>query len=258
MVLLAAGCEKPPQPVTLDTTGVTPAVDYAPLAKVLEQAVSDRRRLSPGGLSEAADALLQQAKLLAVTGPTATPELFPSSEARIAYWYNARCTWSMKLALDCGCPKRMRRADLTDRPFPLDGRTMTLEDIDDRLAEQDDFRVLVASPGVCVQRAALPEEPFTADGVRERVAGRFEAFIDDPERFPIDVAARSIRVPPVLWRLRERIIGQYEQAYQTQGAMLSTALLPHVSGSARRRLHNAVGYDCVPAPSKCEPALVEE
>jgi hypothetical protein len=205
-----------------------------------------------------AEPLERQAKLLAVTGPTATPELFSSADAELAYWYNARCAWSMKLALDCGCPKRMRRAELSDRPFPIDGRMMTLTGIDEVLAGEEDFRVLVASPGVCVQRSALPAEPFSAGDVRERIARRFDAFIDDFDRLPIDVAARKIRVPPVLWRVRDRVIGQYERTYQTRGATLSTALLPHVSGSASRRLHDAVGYDCVPAPSKCEPALAEE
>lgn len=253
-----AGCAEPPPPVSLDTRGVEPAVDYSALGQVLEAAVGEDNRLSPRALEDSSETLLRQVKLLAVAGPTATPELFDSADAELAYWYNARAAWAMKLALDCGCPQRLTRDELTDRPFPLDGRTMTLTEIDGLLEGYEDFRVLVASPGVCIQRAALPLKPFSAEDIHERIADRFERFIDDHDRFRIDVADKTIYFPPVLWGMRDRIIGQYESTYGTQGARLSTALLPYVSSAAARRLRNAIGYDCVSAESRWEPALLIE
>lgn len=257
-VVAAAGCAPAPGPVSLDTAGVTPVVDYSPLAEVLEIAVDEEGRLSPQALSRSSESLLRQVKLLAVAGPTATPELFDSPDARTAYWYNARTAWSLKLALDCGCPKRMTISELNDRRFPIDGRVMTLAEIDSLLEEDEDYRVLVASPGVCIQRAALPTEPFEAADVRDRIAERFEGFIDDHERLRIDVEKRTIFFPPVLWRMRDRIVQGYERTYGTRGGKLSTAILPHVGGPAARRLRNAVGYQCRPARSRCEPAVVEE
>ncbi|MFW6065234.1 MAG: hypothetical protein ACOC9S_00305 [Planctomycetota bacterium] len=258
LFVLVAGCADAPGPVSLDTRGVNPAVDYSPLAGVLDAAVGEDNRLSPRMLEESSETLLRQVKLLAVAGPTVTSELFDSVDAELAYWYNARAAWAMKLALDSGCPRRMDRAELVDRPFPLDGRTMTLADIDDLLEDYDDFRVLAASPGVCMQRAELPRKPFSSEDIRERVAERFERFIDDHDRLRIDVAKRAIYFPPVLWRMRNRITERYENNYGARGAKLSTAILPHVSGDGARRLRNAVGYECVPAVSRWEPALLVE
>ena len=44
--------------------------------------------------------------------------------------------------------------------------------IDEILAGYDDWRVLVASPGVTFSRSRLPEKPFSSDDLRQRIARR--------------------------------------------------------------------------------------
>lgn len=254
----AVGCEVPPEPIALDTAGVTPALDYSDLQFVLDKVVASDGLLIAEALEEHSQRLDAQLKLLAVTGPQATPALFASADERIAYWYNARAAWAMKLALVCKCPKKLRRGELMDRAFPLDGRTMTVGEIDGVLAACEDWRVLVSSPGVTLLRSALPDRHFTALDVRSRIARRIGDLVDDQKRLVIDVGGRRILIPPVLWRYRETLIEDYNRTYRTEGANLTTALLRYVDGSAQRRLQDAVGYRPVLAGASLLVALFEE
>jgi len=251
--VLACGCGgSAPGPVELDTAGVTPRADYADLAVVLEKAFERDGTLIPDAKAIHVERLDAQLRLLAVTGPTATPDLLPTPEARTAYWYNARAAWALKLLALAGFPERIGTEAFSARPVPLDGRTMTLDEVDRLLAADPDWRTVVAAPCALRLRARMPARPFSAEDIRGRIAERFEDFIDDEEHFVIDVERRRVRIPPVIWQFRDRLIGEYHRRYGTQGATLTTALLPHVSGSAHRRLQDAVGYGCVEATARGE------
>ncbi len=257
---LVAGCPpSDPGPVTLDDGPAAPDVDYADLAVVLSEAIGADGWIIPSQLDLYADRLDAQLLRLKVTGPTATPELLPGRDDRLAYWYNARAAWSLRLVHLLACPQKVCPAELPRRSFPLDGRTMTLADIDEHLLGAfDDWRVVVAAPGALLQRAAPPHRPFSADDVRGRIAERIDAFIADEDRFVIDVDHRRIVVPPVIWRFRERIMDEYEGRYGARPVDLRQALLPHVDGAALRRLQNAVGYAPRPATRTLQVARRKE
>ena len=267
-------------PVTLDTSGTAAGVHYGDLGAVLKGAVAAGGRVKPRRLPAFAARLDAQLRRLAVTGPTVTPRLFSTEGGRLAYWYNARAAWALKLlvlyseafaaaeeaagVLTRGVDRLARRQlksrgidaeDFQTTQFPLDGRTMTLEGIDALLADRFGWRVLAAAPGVAPDRAALPAGPFSANDAAGSVAQRFERFIDDDSRLTIDVPSRHIRVPPVLWRFREQLIALHNETYNTRGATLTTALLRYVRGSAHRRLQDAVGYRCVRAARARIPPL---
>jgi len=252
------GCDQRVAPIALSGPGLRATPDYGDLAFVLDKAVTSDGSIIPEALEKHAERLERQLRRLAVTGPTATPEWFPSPEDRIAYWYNARAAWAMKLALASNCPKQLRREQLLDRPFSLDGRTMKLSLIDDALKAFDDWRVLVASPGVTLDRSRLPITPFSGRDVRARIARRINALIDDRRRFVIDIKRKRILVPRVLWQYRSRLIDAHHRKYATRGANLATALLPYLEGSAHRRLQDAVGYRIAPARPGLLTALFDD
>jgi len=246
--IVAGGCAPPSYPpVRLDATDIGPRVDYSDLAAVLKDTWDSDDALIAAMIAHRQASLNAQLKLLAATGPGSTPKLFASRAERLAYWYNVRTAWSLKLALLAKFPDRLPAAALTDRPFPVDGRHMTLAAIDKVLAEDTDWRTVVAAPGVSRLRARLPRTPFEADDILRRIHERFVAFVDDDEHFPIDAEARALRIPPVLWQFRGKLIAEYNTRFDTTGATLTTALLPYVSGSAERRLQDAIGYVCVEA-----------
>jgi len=252
------GCQAPCEPVVLDTEGASPAVDFKELAELLHEAVTEEHLLDPEAAEARADALDGLLKRLAVTGPGVTPGLFVSSEQALAYWYNARAAWAIKLAELAGFPERMRREELCERAFPLDGREMTLERIDERILSSGGWRAVVAAPGVCLDRARLPREPFGAEDIRDRVEQRLNDFIDDQDRFVIDVENQEVDLPPVLCQFAPQLVERHHRRYETTGATVTTALLPFVRGSARRRLQDAVGYRCRSAPRCGRLAVVEE
>ncbi len=242
MFVLTAGCAPA---VRLDTSGVQPRVDYSDLGKILHAAVDENGLLVPELLDDVSDNIDAQAKLLAVTGPTATPELFKTRADKLAYWYNARTLWAIELSRLNEFPKRLWPAEYHLRVFPLDGRQLSLEKIDKILSADSDWRTVVAAPDVAHERAVLPTEPFTAEDVEERILKRFSDFIDDDRRFIIDVDNKQIIIPPEMWQFRDMLIRRYNEKYHTEGADFITALLPYLEGSPLRRLQDAIGYQCV-------------
>ena len=258
LVGFLGGCLGLAAPIEIDTAGVPPVLDYSDLASVLKKVVTSSGLVIPTALKAQSETLDRQLAVLALTGPNTTPELLGTDEDRLAYWYNARTAWAMKLAIVRDFPAELPRAEVLDQPFPLDSRVMSLREIDEILEADEDWRALVASPGVTLLRCPLPAQPFSSDDIRTRITERFNAFVDDERRFVIDVANRQILVPPVLWSLRQRLIEEHHKNYQTQGANLTTALLPHVRGSPHRRLQDAIGYEGVPVGSSLLLGLFEK
>jgi hypothetical protein len=247
LVSILAGCSQPPVAVELDVKGVRPAADYSNLAVVLHQAVDSQGQVLPDALERCADRLDAQLKLLAVTGPTATPALFARPDDRLAYWYNASAAWSMKLALLAKFPEEMNPRELHHRPFPLDGRKMTLHEIRQLLQKEEDFRVALLAPCVCVQAGPLPATPLAGANVRQRIAEAFNRYVADPKRLVIVIEDRRILFPMGLWRVRDELIRRYDAQYGAPQATLATVLMPYVRGAALRRLQDAVGYREEPA-----------
>ena len=125
--LASVGCDANPElaPITLDVTNVKATVDYSKLAKVLNRVVNKDGQVDTfrmNGVNKKYSQLLKdQLKLLAVTGPNATPELFSTLEQRVAYWYNARAAWAIELGMmqvkaDAGKPTRQRDTDGENEP----------------------------------------------------------------------------------------------------------------------------------------------
>ena len=245
-VSLAAGCAWRLEPIVLKTAGVAADANCSDLAAVLAGALDENGFVLPSDLKKLSVRLDAQLRRMAIAGPAATPELFPTPDHRLAYWYNARATWGLKLVLLAGGPARLSRRRLETRRFPLDGRTMTLDEIDSILAADADWRVVVSAPSVRKHRARLPLKPFAAADLRQRIHTRFNEYVDDEERFVIDIERRRVRIHPVLYRMRERLVESYNRTYATEDATLTTVLIGCVSGSARRRLQDAVGYACAP------------
>lgn len=249
-IFLLAGCaaQKELPPVVLATRPSAPKVDYSSLQMVLAKVVDEDGLIDPEAMDVYSDKLNEQLSLMTITGPRASPELFTTPEERLAYWYNARAAWSLKLFVDANCPEEIS-SGFSGRQFPLDGRRMSLNDIDKILECDGDFRVAVCAPSVLLSRSGMPNQVYLATDIRARIAEEFTQFLGDPERLVLDVNSQTLLVPPVLWHYRQRLIDEYQKAYRTQGATLQVALMPYARGAALRRLHNAIGYRCAEQPS---------
>lgn len=240
-----AGCAPAPvPPVRLDLTGVTATdANCDDLAFVLVKATSDAGYVDYDELKKHSARLEAQLKRFAVTGPTATPALFPKPADRLAYWYNARAAWAIKLAFDANCPREsLAHSRLEERPLPLDGRQLTLDAIDAIILRDHGWQAAVAAPCIRLHRARLPARPFSPLDAEAVAPRRLLEFLADRDRFVIDIEKQTIFCPPVLWSVRGRLIEEHNRTYRTEGATLNTALLPFVHGVAELRLQNATGY----------------
>ncbi|MDY6912872.1 MAG: hypothetical protein SVT52_00200, partial [Planctomycetota bacterium] len=220
VVLTGLGCEPACGPIVLQPGATRRVVDYSDLAEVLQKVVDVDGRLLPEMMAEQADKLDKQLCRLVVLGPTGTPDLFTEPEDAIAYWYNARAAWSMKLAMLNDFPEKLSPRQLQVRTFPLDGRRMTIAEIDTELAADEDWRTVVAAPGVCLSCARLPACPFSGQDIRQRIVERFNEFVDDKERFVIDIRHRRILLPSALWQRRRELVARHNAAYGTTDAKL--------------------------------------
>ncbi len=242
-VLATWGCaEHTCPPIVLDTAGVSPVIDYQPLAEVLADCVLGNGLADREQLPRHAKTLDRQLAILAVTGPTATPDLFSRNDDVLAYWYNAHAAWSMKLLVARRCPRTIRAEAMLNRKFPLDGRAMTLREVGRILAKEKDFRIVAAVPGATTCNARLPDAPIDANGFGRTVERRFAELLNDDMRVYIDVVRLRVLIPPALWQFRDRLVDEYERKYRTKDATLVSALLSRTEGAAHRRLQEAIGY----------------
>ena len=257
-LVLLAGCYAPLSPVTLDIGQTSPAVDYSRLDTILHQAVDVDRDVLPEPLKKNSDVLDAQLRLLAVTGPTATPALLPAPADRQAYWLNAHAAWSLKLFLEQDTPQQLDLNALHHRPFTLDGRTMTLQAIEQELADLGDFRLTVLAPCVCLTHGVMLEQAMKPDQVQAFLDEGFNRYVIDNRRFTVDIDLQQIRVTPALCAAKPILIRDHEHKYGLHDVTFQTTLLPYTTGRAQRRLQDAIGYKVAPSQPSAISALVDE
>ena len=86
---------------------------------------------------------------LAHSGPVTTPDLFPTESDALAYALDAHVAWVIALGESPALRNRNAWA-LREVPFPLDGRTVTLAQLEDTVAALTPFEpraALVLNPG---------------------------------------------------------------------------------------------------------------
>jgi hypothetical protein len=258
LVLFLAGCavESDVAEVRLDLTGVAVSSDVSDLSAVLSKVVDAKGRLIPAGFASVRDRLDSQLKKMAISGPTATPEMYPTDESRWAYWYNARAAWSMKLADLAGFPPAQCQPRAREKIFLLDGCDMSLEKIDSTLQDEarrsGDFRLAACAPGAWADYASLPQKPFTEGNFSAGLSKAFNRLVLNEKRFVIDVDNRRVCIPPMLWACRDMVFARYRRRFGPCKVSLTTALSPYLARPARYRLKNALGYAVVRQKTRTE------
>jgi len=253
---LSAGCDtnKPVATikVSLDTSTTLPVVDYAKLDSVLKQVATGRHMdAKKYRVNDLVDLLDPQLASMAICGPSTHPALFPGKESKLIYWLNARTAWTVKFEamIDEARFENLDGPEPQPGTFPLNGRSMTLQEVDDQILAVGNFRHLIASPGLPPQRAPLPDEAFKLDSIDKQIRKSLNLFVDDPARFTIDIDAREVHIPRVMWRYRQQIVDDHRKKYGgSTGVSLLSVLLSETAGSPHRRLQDAVGYSCIVSP----------
>jgi hypothetical protein len=223
------GCERPaslvdlyerpasPQPVSMELT--VPATDHPAAAlpdglpRLFKRVVRYDGAFWAPDFNKERKGMMQAAAVYAKTGPTASPNLFANKDEQLAFWYNARQLWSMIAAMELYRNGYNDASKLDAFRFPLDGRTMTLIEIDEAIEKVGSIRYVIAAPSGSMHRAGMSRTPLKAKTIEAFHHANIESFFRNQERFQIDVLSKTICYPPVLWKSRKTLIQNYLRVF---------------------------------------------
>jgi len=228
--------------------------DLSPLGLLLHRIV-DGEKID-------ADKLLANRRLLdrflasaARVGPTATPNLFPDVDGRVAYWINCHNAALLRslvaLARDDRLPETVP-SDLDRRyAFVIDGRPRTPATLRQLAVStaQGDWRIHLALCTLRQDGPALRREVLLGDMLSGQLDGiaRQALASDRVVRIEHAYPARLL-VWKDLYAVRESLIAEYHRRVKTTSGTLLSFFLDWSDRFRRGTLNSAVGYEIIAMP----------
>ncbi len=178
------------------------ALDWAPLERVLETFVDDRGLVRYSALKLHRADLDRAIAEIERLSPLNAPELFPTRQARLAYWINAYNAWVLRLVVDHYPTSSITRIG----PIPfgaffitrvdVGGKKMTLRALENDILRGDfqDARIHFAIN--CASRSCPPlaRHVYRAETLEEQLDQAARAFINDDHQVTLNPAERRIVV----------------------------------------------------------------
>jgi len=231
------------------------SITFDDLAVVLAAVVDQADRIDATALAVQLPRLQRQLRHLGRPWPANVSA--GRSDARLAWLYNARMAWSLKIVSDelrplngradtLYLPKSIDRKRLLATEFHLAGAVATIEGIDRELAQYDDFRLAASAPCASDLAGPLAMEPFTAQTVRTQLPERFNHTFADNNRVVVDHDGRRLYLPPAMWAQVPLLTAQYNRRFNTHDATFPAAVGPYLDVRGRDRMADAMGYEVVP------------
>lgn len=194
---LMLGCSAPPA----SKSGEVPAsFDDAPLQRVLETYVDGAGKVNYAALKRNRGDLDRMIQEIESASPENAPQLFPDSNARLAYWINAYNAWVLREVVDHYPIESITKIGMV--PFSaffvervmLGGKRMML-----RSLENDIIRARFHDPRIhfainCASQSCPPLAPhvYRADTLDQQLDEAARAFINDNRNVTLDEAGRKI------------------------------------------------------------------
>jgi hypothetical protein len=192
--------------------------------------------------------------VLAKTGPTSTPQAFPTAAHQLAYYVNAYNACAIRAALAEYPTESVyvptAPAFELDWYFQVDGRRMNLDGLRQMLAQAagGDVRALFGLCEAALGSPPLASLPYKAEDVYTQLDAQTKVCLAMPQF----VAVSNDREQLQLWwriiRSREVFAGWYQKLYGTQPASLLNVVMELAPARQRQELNKAVGYRIVDAP----------
>lgn len=186
--------------------------------------------------------------LISVTGPSSTPDQFPTRVAAAAYWINAYNAMVLKAVLSRYPTKSMYDLALprleSEYTFRVDGRVCTLADVEAQVlaVSGNDVRVLFAASRAALGTPPLSSEPYRAEILDRQLAAAAARALDDPHIMRIEPSAHSIYLWQLILRRREDFEDYWRNRRRASSGRLLDALTELSSLKRRRALQSAAGY----------------
>lgn len=250
LALLTAGCQNPLS-VNPDVRllGQDRAYTYSDQdwATVLSRYVHDGL-VDYAGLAADREPLDRYYALLGMTGPTQTPDQFPSSAHATAYWINAYNALVLLVVLPRYPIETMYDLSLprleSDFTFRVDGRVYCLAEIEDKILEASDgdVRTLFATSRAALGTPRLASEPMRATMLERQLVEAAADALNNPKILRIDHAGRQILVWQAILRRKNEFLNYWRTRRRTESADLLSVLMDMADTRRRRALQSAVGY----------------
>lgn len=186
--------------------------------------------------------------LIGETGPTKTPDQFPSRSARTAYWINAYNALVLRAVLERYPVSTMYDLAMPrlefDYTFKLDGRILNLTALENQMLEDSaqDARTLLATSRAAMGTPRLTSEPFRADTLEHQLARAAAEALDDPNILRIDHTSRSILVWQGILNHEEEFLAYWRLRRRVSNIYLDYVIRDLASPAKRQALQSAMGY----------------
>lgn len=192
--------------------------------------------------------------LLAVTGPTTTPEQFAGPSEKIAYWINAHNACVLEAVMQRFPVSTMHDLSLPrlrhEYRFVVDSAPQTLAEMERHVLElsDGDVRIILALTWAARGGPRLLARPFDSDGLSGQLDAASARTLDDLNILRVDHAHQQVLVWPAI--IRRQV--DFEAYWGKRQSRSSVTLLDVLAGmsSTRRRaeLERTVGYHIRPIP----------
>lgn len=185
--------------------------------------------------------------LLGVTGPSRTPDQFPSSAHAAAYWINAYNAAVLLFVLEhypdetiyeVGKPK------IELATFRMDGQTLTLPQMEARILRitDGDVRALFATSRGALGTPRLPAEPLQAATLEAQIAQATADALNDPRILRIDESVQQVLVWQVVLAHRDDFERYYVARRRVANGSLLSVLMDMAASPRRQELERAAAY----------------
>ncbi len=169
---------------------------------VLQSRVDEKGRVDFNGLKADHTALDKIVAFIAANDPKATPDRFPTKEARIAYDINAYNALAMKGIIDKGIPEDFGMLGRFNffylQKFVIGGRETSLYDFEnDVIRPMGEPRVHFALN--CMVRGCprLPRTAFTAAKLEAQLAAAARLFVSERRNIDPDPARKAVHLSEI-------------------------------------------------------------
>lgn len=187
-------------------------------------------------------------------GPFTTPQQFRTPQERTAFWINAYNALVLRFVLeewptDTVYPLVGPSLEY-DFAFPVDGRPMTLHDIEVRALRdsRDDIRVLFCLCKGAKGSPPLQDEPFRGADLPRRLTQTARDAMADRKLVRRNDEDQRLLLWRELLAREDEFIRYYERQQPSTGATLLNVLLYFSDADERRYLNAAVDYDMAVLP----------
>ncbi len=191
--------------------------DYDPLERVLQAYVDSKGLVNYRGLKQDRKDLDGMVRRMTGTSPANAPQLFPTREARLAYWINAYNAWVLRIVLDRYPISSITRIGVI--PYgaffivrvELGGRKFTLRHLENDIirAGFHDPRIHFAINCASLSCPPLMRHAYRVEMLDQQLDAAARQFINNDRNVTLDVAGNRI----VLSKIFDWYASDFEEGY---------------------------------------------